>query len=135
MKHKCKADNLLPAVRTDHRLTHASKTKTRAASAILILVATTLIVLTTAISTMPGRAEADSPQIAQIWVHGSEVSPNTIPEFAPGEIVEIKVPANSILQPVQEANILMCADPGRKLAICPSTARAATASPRIVGLH
>jgi len=84
----------------------------RTGTAIFILVATGLTLVMAMILTMPGQVEADSPQIAQFWVHGSEVSPNTIPEFRPKEIVEIKVPANSILQPVQEANILMCADPG-----------------------
>ena len=119
MRHTCTADDCSPPIRSRNRLTYRSKTSAPAGTAIFILVAIALTLLMAGILTRPGPAEADSPQIAQLWVHGSEVSTSAIPEFSPKEIVEIKVPANSVLQPVQEANILMCADPGAKASNLP----------------
>ena len=70
--------------------------------------------------TMPGQAGATtSPQIAQFWVHGSQVSTSPVPDFAPQQSVEIKVPANSVLQPGFRANILMCGDPGAQASNLP----------------
>jgi len=71
-----------------------------------------LLLLMGATVAMPGPAGAAAPQIAQFWVHGSEVPTSPVPEFTPNEAVEVEVPANSILQPGQRADILMCSDPG-----------------------
>jgi hypothetical protein len=59
-----------------------------------------------------GPAGATSSQIAQFWVHGSRVPTSSASRFRPQEQVEVKVPANSILQPGFRADILMCSDPG-----------------------
>jgi len=76
------------------------------------LVTTVFTLVMAVIVAMPGQAGADSQQIAQIWVHGSQVSPSPVPQLAAQQAVEVKVPANSVLQAGYRANILMCSDPG-----------------------
>jgi hypothetical protein len=80
-------------------------------TAIFTLVTTVFTLVMAVVVAMPDQAGADSPQIAQIWVHGSQVSASPVPQLGAQEAVEVKVPTNSVLQSGFRANILMCSDP------------------------
>ncbi len=96
------------------------RTTTRLPGAIFDLTTSAFALVTTVIITTPGQAGAASPQIAQIWAHGSRTTTSAVPHLTPGESVEVKVPKNSVLQDGLRADILMCSDPGAKASHLPA---------------
>jgi hypothetical protein len=114
MRENDEVDRYVAQTRREGRSTHGPRSTIGVTTATLTLVTTIFTLAIAVIVAMPGQAGADSPQIAQIWVHGSQVSASPVPQLPPQESVEVKVPANSVLQPGLRADILMCSDPGAR---------------------